>query len=180
MNNLEEFIRANREEFDSKEPREKLWSHIESDLDGGSQKDFGWMWKAAVVVLVAVCGFLIWERGQHQVNISTASATDLYMGPEFLETELYYTQLITQKQQQVESFNQGDPELKNDFKNDLASLDTIYHELKQEYIETGNDVVLDAMMSNLQLRKELLDQELMILEKLENEYRHETNEIEYL
>ena len=25
MNNLEEFIKANREEFDHKEPRDKLW-----------------------------------------------------------------------------------------------------------------------------------------------------------
>lgn len=178
MNNLEEFIRANREDFDSKEPREKLWSQIEADLDS-NQKDFGWLWKAAVVVLLAVCGYLIMEREQHQ-PVEAIAASEFYVNPEFVETELYYTQLISQKQLAVENFVKADPNVKSEFKNDLASLDTMYQELKQEYIETGNEIVLDAMMQNLQLRKELLDQELMILEKIENDYHNETNEVEYL
>ena len=41
MNNLEEYIKANRVDFDHKEPREKLWSRIESDLDK-DPRNFGW------------------------------------------------------------------------------------------------------------------------------------------
>ena len=64
MSNLEQFIKNNREEFDRKEPRTKLWEHIETDLDG--KTDYGWIWKAAVVVLLAVSGYLVWERSQDQ------------------------------------------------------------------------------------------------------------------
>ena len=178
MNNLEEFIRSNREEFDSMEPREKLWSRIESDLSE-SPRDFGWIWKAAVVVLVAVCGFLIWERGEMRSEQTVAEA-EFYVDPEFVETELYYTQLINQKMLAVANYEMKDPQVKSEFNNDIASLDTMYQELKQEYIDTGNEVVLDAMMNNLQLRKELLDQELMILENIENDYHNEKHEVEYL
>jgi hypothetical protein len=178
MNNIEEFIKSNREAFDDKEPRDKLWTRIESDLDE-SPRDFGWIWKAAVVVLVAVCGFLIWERGQIQSE-QTVMASEVYVDPEFVETELYYTQLINQKMLAVDNFKVQNPQIEREFDNDIASLDTMYQELKQEYIETGNEVVLDAMMNNLQLRKELLDQELMILENIENNYQNEKYEVEYL
>ena len=178
MNNLEEFIRSNREEFDTKEPREKLWSRIESDLDE-SPRDFGWIWKAAVIVLVAVCGFLIWERGEMKSEQPLA-ASEFYVDPEFVETELYYTQLIDQKMSAVANYEVKDPTVKSAFRSDIASLDTMYQELKQEYIDTGNEVVLDAMMNNLQLRKELLDQELMILQNIENNYHNEKHEVEYL
>ncbi len=171
MSNLEQFINANREEFDRKEPRTKLWARIETDLDG--KTDFGWMWKAAVVVLLAVSGYLVLERSQHK-SIDTAFASEFYVDPEFVETELYYTQLITQKRLVVEEYDLEDQELKEGFRNDLASLDTTYLELKEEFIDTSNETVLEAMINNLQERMELLNQQLMILETIENDYHDET------
>ena len=178
MNNLEEFIRTNRAEFDSKEPREKLWSRIESDLDEG-QTDFSWMWKAAVVVLLAVCGYLIWDRGQVPGEDSMV-ATEFYVDPEFVETELYYTQLISQKSLVVQQFDLEDAELKASFNRDIASLDTMYQELKQEFVETSNQAVLEAMIGNLQLRMELLNQQLLILEQISKDKNNETHQMEYL
>jgi len=177
MNNLEQFIKTNREEFDRKEPRTKLWTRIETDLDG--KIDFGWMWKAAVVVLLAVCSYLVWERSQDQ-TIESMVASELYVDQEFVETELYYTQLITQKRLVVAEYDLEDPEIKEGFRKDLASLDTTYLELKEEFIDTNNEAVLDAMIHNLQLRMELLNQQLMILETIENDYHDETNETKYL
>jgi len=177
MNKLEKFIKTNRENFDIKEPRTKLWARIETDLDG--KTDFGWMWKAAVVVLLAVSGYLLWERSETHA-IESAVASEYHVDPEFVETELYYTQLIAQKSQVVQQYDLEDPELKESFKGDLASLDTMYQELKQEFIDTSNEAVLEAMIGNLQLRTELLNQQLLILEQIENDNRNETHEIEYL
>lgn len=178
MNNLEQFIKSRREEFDSKIPREKLWSRIEADLDN-SKGDWGWMWKAAVVVLLAVCSFLIWERSHNQPVDSTV-ASEYMVNPEFVETELYYTQLIAQKSQMVAEYDLEDPELKENFKRDLASLDTMYQELQEEYVVSGNDVVLEAMIENLQLRMELLNQQLEILAEIKNDYNNETIETKNL
>jgi hypothetical protein len=178
MNNLEQFIRSNREEFDSKEPREKLWERVETGLDSG-RVDYGWMWKAAVVVLLAVSGYLVWERSQDQA-IESMVASEFFLDPEFMETELYYTQLIAQKRLVVVEFDLEDQEIKEGFKKDIALLDTMYQELKQEFIDTNNEAVLDAMISNLQVRMELLNQQLMILETIEKHDNEKTNETQYL
>ena len=177
MNNIEEFIKANREEFDHKEPREKLWARIESDLDHSN--GYGWIWKAAVVLLLAVCSYLIWERSQYQPLDATV-ASELQLDPEFLETEIYYTQLISEQRVIVEQFDLNDPELKESFRRDLASLDTMYQELKLEYVETSNSAVLEAMIGNLQLRMELLNEQVLILEQIKNQYRNETYKIDQI
>ncbi len=178
MNDLEKFIRENRAEFDHMQPRQKLWERIESDLDQG-KSDYTWIWKAAVVVLVAVCAYLISER-----NAPTAEnaniASELVVDPEFVETELYYTQMIAEQRLILDQFDLDDPQLKENFKRDLASLDTMYQELKLEYVETSNEAVLEAMIGNLQLRMELLDQQLQILERIENEGKNESHHIENL
>jgi len=176
MNNLEEFIKSHRAEFDQKEPREKLWNRIESDLDG-STPQFGWIWKAAAVVLLVACSYLIWERGQIQTPDEIVTV-DLLVDPEFVETELYYTQLIAEQRRLVEQFDLNDPELKESFRQDLASLDTAYQQLQLEYVETSNEMVLEAMIDNLQLRMELLNQQLLILEQIKNDYKNETEQIE--
>jgi len=176
MNNLEEYIRNHRAEFDHKEPREKLWTRIESELDGDTP-NVGWIWKAAVVVLLAACGYLIWERGQIQTPDEIVKV-DLLVDPEFVETELYYTQLIAEQRRMVEQFDLDDPEIKENFRRDLASLDTAYQELQLEYVETSNEAVLEAMIDNLQLRMELLNQQLVILEQIKNDYKNETEQIE--
>jgi len=178
MNNLEKFIKTNREDFDIKEPRTKLWARIETDLDG--KTDYGWMWKAAVVVLLAVSGYLIFERSQGQSTESMV-ASEFFLDPEFMETELYYTQLIAQKSLVIAEYNlKEEADIKTGFKNDIAVLDTMYQELKQEFIDTSNEIVLDAMIHNLQLRMEMLNQELMILETIEKHHDEKTNETQYL
>ncbi len=177
MNNLEEFIKSNREEFDNKQPREKLWDRIESDLD--QSNGYGWIWKAAAVLLLAVCSFLIWERNQFQ-SIGSSAVAEFQMDPAFLETEIYYTNVISEQRMLVEQFDLNDPELKEAFRRDLASLDTMYQELKIEYVETSNQAVLQALIDNLQLRMELLNQQVLILEKIKNDYRNETYQIDQI
>ena len=168
MDNLEQIITSQREAFDDKEPREKLWERIEFEMDK-PQQNLSWLWKAAVIVLVALCGFLLWERGENQAYVDQLVELD----PEFEETEMYYSKLISEKQLIIENFQIDDPALKVSFKNDMASLDSMYTELKTEFIETNNTAVIDAMIYNLQLRMELLNQQLMILEKIEQRNNEE-------
>lgn len=177
MNNLEQYIRNNKEEFDNKEPRDKLWTRVEKELDNG-KTDYSWMWRAAVVILLAVSGYLIWERQDHAIETTVAS--EFYLDAQFTETELYYTQLIAQKRLLVVDYHLEDQEIKQDFKMDLASLDTIYLELKQEFINTNNEAVLDALINNLQARMQLLNQQLMILETIEKHDDEKADETQYL
>ena len=124
------------------------------------------------MLLLAVCGYLIWEKNVSQ-HSEEELVTELPVHPEFVETELYYTQLIGQQQRAVEEFDLNDPEMKQSFRNDLASLDTMYQQLKLEYVETSNEAVLEAMIGNLQLRMELLNEQLQILERISNDNKNE-------
>ncbi len=169
MDNLEKYIKSNRESFDQLEPRDKLWDRIESDLDQNPQQ-WGWIWKAAVAILIPVCGFLIWERSQTTTLVpGDLASQEIQMDPEFIETELYYTQLISEKRVLIDNYVTDDPELKASFQNDLNGLDSLYLELKNEFIATNNSSVVDAMINNLQLRMELLNQQIMILEKIDQQ-----------
>lgn len=169
MDNLEQIVRSRRQAFDDKEPRSKLWDRIEADLDQ-KESHWGWLWKAAVLVLIPVCGFLIWERGQYYP--AQPQHPVVQIDPEFEETEMYYSQMINEKKMLIDNFKINDLAIKEEFQRDLASLDSLYLELKTEFIETNNTSVVDAMIYNLQLRMDLLNRQIMILEKID-QYKHE-------
>ena len=51
---LEEFVKENREGFDSEVPRRDLWSKIESELEKKETHfDYSWLWKVAALVFLA-------------------------------------------------------------------------------------------------------------------------------
>ncbi len=177
MDKLEKFIKSRREAFDTEAPSDGIWARIERELHPTS-RDYGWIWKAAVAVLVAVCSFLLWDRSQN-AGPETVTAY-YYMDPEFEETELYYTRLISEKKRLIENIDLDDPGIKEGFRKDLEALDSLYIALKNEFIETSNAAVVDAMIENLQLRMQILNQQQMILEKLNNTKDNETDNTQYL
>ncbi len=176
MDNLEKYLRSHRDALDVKEPRDKVWNRIETELDETPGHKM-WLWKAAVIVLIAVCAFLVWERNYWRDHSAAVAVSEINLDPEFEETELYYTQLIQEKQQLITHYRQQNPDLVESFQADLDNLDSLYLELKTEFIETSNQTVVEAMINNLQLRMELLNQQIKILEKIDNNHHEETTTI---
>ena len=162
MDNLEKFIIENRADFDTAVPPLKVWADIDRQLDAKGAPRIVWMQRlrvaAAVAVLVAascVIGF--------QVGASSAEAKALAdISPEHAEMEQYFNEQINEKLARLASYEQD-----GFVRPDLADLDAVYEDLKQE-LETApagtEDRVIQAMINNYQTKIDILEQ---VLDKVQ-------------
>ena len=179
MSKLEKFIRQNRQEFDNQEPHPDLWRDIETRLHTQKPPTRAtvrplWfrtplMRYAAAAMVVLVAGYSIYQLGRHskQSEIATNPATLAQVNPELAQAETYYTALISEQQlllnpQELQSLG-----LSDDFTSDLASLDSTYRNLKTALLtEPNKDPVVAAMIQNLQLRVEIIRQQIETLQRI--------------
>lgn len=174
---LEEFVSSHREEFDDLEPREGSWEKIEKEIakDDVAKRDFTIWWKVAAMVLLCLTVGLVVERSfyssksQHNVAV-----VDTNFMKEMNDAEGHYSQLIHEKKSQIRfivaSKNLEDVELLQD----MSQLDEMYIQLKSELASNQNDDrLISAMIQNLQLRVEILNRQLNILERISKKERDE-------
>ncbi|QHT68888.1 hypothetical protein GXP67_20660 [Rhodocytophaga rosea] len=184
---LKDFINEHREEFDSFEPRPDLWQDISKELP---QKKTArvisltyarmWQYAAAVVLLIAAV-FVIRQyiptNTDGLVTPPTTTASLEKIAPQMAEVERYYTSLINERKTQMGSFDLKSLGVNENLQQDIAGLDSAYARLKTELLTTPNkEQIMDAMIQNLQLRMEILNQQLNTLEeirKIKQETKHE-------
>jgi hypothetical protein len=160
MNDLEDFIRKNRQDFDEKEPSDKIWKKIEASL-GFHSKNW-WnavgVWRAAAVVFMMLSAYLLIPKTATQ----QPKASDL-AASEFKDVEEFYFQQISEKVELIDDFprNEG----LNGFTQDFKQLDAMYMILKEEMKSRPSEKVKDALVLNLLIRINLLNQQLSKLDK---------------
>jgi len=170
MNNLEQFIRENKDQFDDQRPNRSIWFEIERNLDKSveNKKIFrlSFFKIAASVVLILSVGVLI------GINYSASSKEMNYtISPEmkqYKETEAFYNTQVIRKLDQL-----TDPTIKRNVENDLKQLDEIYNELKSEMLNTqyaNSSMMIDAMIQNHKTKVEILEN---ILNK-QNQIKNDT------
>ena len=175
---LEEFIRSNREEFDDKDPADKVWENIRTTLqdepsgpDGSDRKvkAFSWLWKAAAVFFFLTSS---WFLADKVLNGGREPASEMAVSAEyqdFLAADKYYTSLISQKKAEIEDFQLTNGNLEDEFLHDVNKLDSMYVELKKELESFQyNEKLMDAVIRNLQLRVEILNQQITLLQKIQS------------
>jgi len=174
---LENFIKSHRAEFDDLEPREDTWSKIQDQLMKSEKKrDFTWMWKAAAVIFLCISVGLAIERTlKEDVDIlAEASGTAKSRSAELSEVEGYYTQLISQKRAEIKNVIDRKGLVDVELLKDMEQLDMMYAKLKKDLKRNQNDErLINAMIQNLQLRVEILNKQLRILERIS---KHEQDE----
>lgn len=172
MEKLEEFVRRNRPEFDSHEPRPDLWQGIEMRLRTEKTPQVRNLWfrapamrYAAAAMIVFMAGYGVYELGRHSGQRDQATLAQI--NPELAQAETYYTALINQEKtllnpQEIKSLGLAD-----DFNNDLASLDSTYKNLKTALLTQPNkEPVVAAMIQNLQLRVDVIRQQIETLQRV--------------
>lgn len=159
MDRLEQYIRENREQFDSRNPDPAIWSAIESRLPQREARRIS-IWKitsaAAVALVFILSGVIVGLR----MNEPQGALTAEYV--EYQETKQYYS---NQLQQRVNALSAYEPD--EDVYADLNELQDVYDQLTTE-LEDGlapnqNDII-QALIQNYQTRIELLER---VLERLE-------------
>jgi hypothetical protein len=182
MDNLEKFIRENRESFNDREPSTDLWHKIDRDLDGieGKQLSIGnYIWKAAAMILFAVVVGLLVER--EFIGNSEMAMIEMPGSEEpnitFNEVEDYYFQVINQKQAMISRIIEETPIVDKGLLKEIDQLDSTYQVLKNNLTDVNDDRILDAMVINLQMRIDILNRQLNVLERLQNLNNDETKNI---
>jgi len=176
MNKLEEFIESNRDEMDDATPSAGVWQNVEANLNSKKKKVFllspilKWSVAAAVIVMVGVNAYLILKKDK--ITESSVVDTQTEMPPEVGP----FAKMIALKQEELKTLSKDQPELYQKFSNDITQLDSSYKALKNEYNTSPNqEVLIEAMIQNLQLQLNVLNQQLNIIHQIKQpkNYSHE-------
>lgn len=155
---LEEFVKANRDDFDFREPSPELWKKISEKSTPQKVVPFRrYMIRIAAVLVVAlVSSVLLWQSG-----IMSSERMAKNTDPEILElmeAEAFYSHQVDKKLKEIRKCYYTYPELKDDVENDLDELEDMYKVLKSDLKENiSNKSVIEAMIENNRFRLKLCD-----------------------
>jgi hypothetical protein len=180
---LEDFMKVDKEEFDDLEPSADLWSRIEkhlppqyNEVKKKETKTFslGFVLRvAATVILVMGIGFAVYLRQQEKKPIDLAAINPLYA-----QQQIQYTSLIETKRSELKSISKTDPQLYKEFSGEIAKMDSTYKKLNSDLAGSPNqERVLRAMIRNLQIQTQVLNQQLNVIEQLNKSKKEQSNEI---
>lgn len=167
--NLDDFVSQNRNDFDDREPSEKVWKTIESSMSFSNNSSI-WnsliVWRAAAVIFMVLSVYLLLpERDSPKQKVALK---------EFADVEQFYFQEISEKTKLIQDFKRT--EGLNGFTNDFKQLEAMYMVLKDEMEGSPSQQIKDALILNLLVRIDLLNQQLNKFEK--DEYKEESTEEE--
>ncbi len=155
---LDDFVRQNRNDFDDKEPGENVWRNIESAMSfnsGGFWNSLV-LWRAAAIIFMVLSAYLLIPK-----TVFTSQKSDVAAN-EFRDVEAYYFQQISEKVELIDGFKKN--EGLNGYTQDFKQLEAMYMILKEEMRTRPSQKVKDALVLNLLVRINLLNQQLQKLE----------------
>jgi len=178
MSKLEKFIRNNREEFDMDEPSNELWGKIQRELRPEIKlkplrRGLNY-WKIAAVILLLISSALLVDKWIGMQQKAPVQA-EKYFTDEFKEAEHFYMQLAAEKKAILEKKCKDDPQYKAEFLSEINDLDNQYKQLKDDLKYGNQDEIMDAMVVNLQLRIEILNRQLEIIESINKKEKNDEN-----
>jgi hypothetical protein len=155
---LEDFVRKNRQAFDDKEPSPKVWKRIETSLalSPRSWTNAVVLWRAAAIFFMTLSLYLLIPKEPMRAENALAMK-------EFTDVEAFYVQQITNKVELIGEFKENDG--LNGFTHDFQQLEAMYLVLKEEMKTRPSSKVKDALVLNLLVQIDLLNQHLHRLEK---------------
>ena len=94
--------------------------------------------------------------------------SELYM--EIQETQDYYSQMVSQRYDELRPYLVSDPAAKEMLTADMEELDEVYNELKEDLKDNAsNPEVIEAMILNYRVKLEILEDLLNQLKEKENQ-----------
>jgi uncharacterized membrane protein YdfJ with MMPL/SSD domain len=182
MSRLEKFINENRNAFDDEVPSNKIWQGVESAIAEKKQAKlvrlssvFKWSIAAAVIILAGLGIFFKMQQTAPAIDTvqtkpDTTATTDLAaIAPDESSEVNQFAKLIALKQDELKKLAKEQPELYQKFTKDINQLDTTYITLKKQLSSTPNkELLIEAMIQNLQLQLQVLNQQLHIINQIKN------------
>jgi anti-sigma-K factor RskA len=187
---LEDFIKNNNEEFDDLEPGNDLWSKIEAKLPLTEEattpkreaKTFtlGFVMRvAALIIVVMAVGFAFYIKNEKH-NTPRISITEIAraISPEYAKQQAQYASLVETKRVELKALAKSDPQLYQEFSAEIAKMDSTYKKLNRDLATSPDqESVLRAMIRNLQIQTDVLNQQLQVIEQFNNSKKEQHHAI---
>jgi hypothetical protein len=188
--NLEKFVNRNRSEFDTEHPSNDVWKKIEQTIPVKKKEAkvfslrdiYKFSAAAAVLCIVLTSVYFIYIRSQKNDSTTVAEAGKNVsplkgIAPEYAAEAKQVFNAIETRQEELKEATADNPELYKQFLSDLQLLDSTYTMLQKQAAVTPNkDVIMKAMLQNLQLQAELLYRQLMITNDIKKQTK-QNNEL---
>jgi hypothetical protein len=165
MKRIEDNIRKNRDLYDDAEPKAGHFERFSEKLDAAGLKKktpailrFSFIWRAAAVVLILITVSVLYNQIDNLSFIKASHSNEL--PTELIEAGNYYANLNREKIDKISELTSNDPdgkEVVNIALQEAESLDQNSAELKEKYLETKDDRVIDAIITNYRVLSALLD-----------------------
>ncbi|MEO6254351.1 MAG: hypothetical protein ABIO79_13640 [Ferruginibacter sp.] len=183
-NKLKKFIWDNRKAFDNETPSDKVWENIEASFSAKKKKKFiltpvyKWSMAAAAMLIIASGVYFIVIKKDPTVKTVVSNEPDINkLAPEEYASQMnQFVKLIDTKQEELKTLAKEQPELYQKFTSAINQLDSSYNTLKNQLSATPNrEMLLEAMIQNLQLQLNVLNQQLNIIHQIKEskKYSHE-------
>nr|WP_294877596.1 hypothetical protein [uncultured Pedobacter sp.] len=168
---LEEYIREHKKSFDVGTPSDQLWGKIETALDKEKVKKPLrvplWFAIAASLIVVMTVTFIYTYRNR-ETGVDIAD-----VNPGYAQKEMKFASLIEQKKDSLMVYAQENPKLYSEFSADLQKLGADYENLKKQLESSPNQkLVVRAMVKNLELQLQVINQQLSIINEV-SQYKRE-------
>lgn len=160
---LEELISKNRDTFDHWVPSDKVWDAIDASLPKAKQRSL-WnsvvLWRVAAMLFLSVSVYLFATR---PVSVSAKKSEVAKLQRDFTDQELFYNDQIAEKVAFIDDFENSDEH--DQFTQDFMKLDAMYQVLREEMKAKPSEKVRDALILNMLVRIDLLNQQIKKLEE---------------
>lgn len=159
---LGKFIDENREAFDGQNPPENAWKKIEGALGGSQTTTWNGVtfWRAAALVFFGLSAYLLIAR-----NYSRPNKQEIAEIQGFNDLETYYSSQISEKMDMVHRYQSTTGLTEDEITQNLKKLEAMYLVLKDEMKRRPSQDVRDALVLNLLVRIDLINQQLHKLDK---------------
>jgi hypothetical protein len=166
MDELENFIKNNREALDKYSPPSGAWKMIESGI-GIKRHPLLYVFSAAAaLVIIFGIGTLI-RPVVHNLRNGDRYESIVKNNPQIRETELYYNNVVNDLFLQAKPLLTKHPDLEKELDLDLSQLDSICLEIKKDLKDNiSNQEVIEALINNYRIKIQILNE---MLDALENE-----------
>ena len=178
--NLEKFIQNNRETFNDCEAPAGLWDKIDKLLgEENIQKSESdeivikfkkssisklKIWAMAASVLLVIGYLSVFYLNNKS---DTTEQIIAEVAPQYGNKMIQYTSLIESKRVEIKQIETHDPEMYKEFASEIEKLNQDYKSLQTELSRTPNqEDLVKAMVQNLQVQLDILNRQLIIIEKV--------------
>lgn len=178
---LQQFIDENREAFDAQEPPPELWTTLQQKRNNKNKnrrmhipRQLMWAASFAAVAFISITIYSVFQKnGPGAAPGSTAGEPAEFidlLDPMQARQISQYKEVIELKENELKLLEKEQPELYQQFITDIQRLDSAYTALKSQLPDNPNrELLLEAMISNLQLQSELLSRHLKIIKEIKQQ-----------